>query len=147
MKKKHRKAFGNYVRWIADEMGLRDWRFELTFKEPTPHQNPADGNVRIASCEITPGRRLADLTFDPDIRNHESEELRETVVHELTHCLFGDLWDQMRRDLLQSMGQEGYDHFIASAERNLEHGIDATAVALAQHMPLIDWKNTGDEDE
>jgi hypothetical protein len=79
------------------------------------------------------------------MREHDKEEIRDTVVHELTHCHFGDLWDQLRRDLLGSMGQEGYDHFTNSAERNLEHAVDAMSIALAKHMPLIDWKQMGDE--
>lgn len=146
LKKKHRKAFGYYVRWIADEMGLRDWRFEIEWRDPEEDRH-VSGHVRGASCDPVPGRRMATLGFDDGIRKQDPEELRETVVHELVHCHLAPLWAQLRQDLLSPFGQETYDAFLASVERNMEFGVDALSVALAKHMPLIDWNNTGEEYE
>jgi hypothetical protein len=149
MKKKHRKALGHYIRWIADEMGLRDWTFDLIIAEPDPPANrdPEGKGVFGATCEPCPGRKQATLTFAPWKRNVPKEELRETVVHELVHCHFFGLWDTMRRDLLQTLGQGEYDIFIAGSERQMEYGVDAVAQALAKQMPLIEWSNTGEEYE
>ena len=145
MKKKHRKAFGYYVRWIADEMGLRDWRFEIEWREPE-EVDEVEGHVRGASCEPVPGRRVATLGFGEHLREVDPEDLRETVVHELIHCHLAALWAQLRQDLLNPLGQETYNAFIASSERNMEFGVDALAAALAKHMPLIEWDNTGEDE-
>jgi hypothetical protein len=147
MKKRDRKALGHYIRWIADEMGLRDWTFDLIVEEPPPrpHDDTDGEHVYGATCQPIPGRKVARLVFAPWHRQSPKEDLRATVVHELTHCHFFGLWDTMRCDLLQTMGQGEYDMFIAGSERQMEYGVDAMALSLAKHMPLIDWKYKGDE--
>lgn len=142
MRKRDRKALAHYVRHIADEMGLRDWSFNVVVEQPDTPENP-DGHQWGASCAPIPGRKGATLTFAPWTRDCTREELRETVVHELTHCHFFGLWDTLRRDTLQELGQSAYNLLIAGCERHMEYGVDAVAEAIAPRMPLIDWGNTG----
>lgn len=147
MKKKKRKALGHYIRWIADEMGLRDWHFELYVEESKiPDMNMPDDAYCIASCKPIIGRKLAELRFDPSVKYAPPEDLRKTVCHELEHCHFFGMWDMIRRDLLDHFSEQAYDILIAGIERHMEYGIDASADAIAKHMPLIDWNNTGDEE-
>ena len=138
MRKRDRKELGRYVRWIADEMGLRDWTLRIDIAQPEA-PNGADGMEWGASCAPIPGRKAATITFAPWQRNVDLEQLRETVVHELTHCHFFGLWDTVRRDILHPLGQTTYDVFVAGLERHMEYGVDAMAEALAPHMPLIEW--------
>lgn len=113
---------------------------------------PGRGSTRQRSC---PWSFLRSRSWPQDgdarvrrwNRKQDPEELRETVVHELVHCHLAPLWAQLRQDLLSPFGQETYDAFLASVERNMEFGVDALSVALAKHMPLIDWNNTGEEYE
>ncbi len=138
MRKCDRKALGKYVRWIANEMELRDWTFNVVVGRPDSPLNP-DGHEWGASCGPIPGRKAATLTFAPWLRDGSREDLRQCVVHELTHCHFFGLWDTARRDTLAQMGQGAYDVWIAGVERHMEYGVDAMADALAKHLPLIEW--------
>lgn len=138
MKKKDRKALSRYIRWIADEMGLRDWHFEVYFEKPKLKDQ--DDAICIASCKPTVGRKIAELVIDPMIRKADSEDIRQTIVHELVHCHFFGMWDSIRRDLLSQMSQDSYDLFTSNVERHMEYGVDAVADAIAKGMPLINWK-------
>jgi hypothetical protein len=139
VKKRDRKELGRYVRAVADEMGLRDWTLNLEVDSPDTPDGAPDGMRWGASCEPVPGRKAATITFDPCHREAQPEDLRETVVHELTHCHFFGVWDTIRRDLLRSLGQDSYDLFTAGVERHMEYGIDAIAEVIAKQMPLIEW--------
>jgi hypothetical protein len=140
MTKRDQKALGEYIRWIADAMGLRDWRFELELGDASEGQaERPDGSRWGASCAPIPGRKVATITLAPWQRDEERAELRQTVVHELTHCHFFGLWDTVRNDVLQPLGQLPYDIFVANVERHMEYGVGAMSDALASHMPLIEW--------
>lgn len=140
MTKRDRKELGRYVRAIADEMGLRDWTFELKTGDASEGQaERPDGSRWGASCAPVPGRKFATITLAPWQRDEDPGELRQTVVHELTHCHFFGLWDTLRNDTVGPLGQATYDMFIANVERHMEYGVDAMADALAPHMPLIEW--------
>jgi hypothetical protein len=136
-----RRELGRYVRACADLMELRDWTIGLAYERPeAPGGSAGDtGQEWSAALEGTIGRKNACLSIDPDCDGLPREELRQTVAHELAHCHFVALWHQMRIDLLARLSQDAYDVFIASAERNLEYGIDALADAVAPRLPLIDW--------
>lgn len=140
MKKKDRKELGRYIRWIADEMGLRDWQFDLVVDKPE-REDPEDFYT-IATCKPCIGRKMAEIRCDPVVRNIPRKHLRQTICHELVHCHLFTMWDLIRRDLLPQMGQEAYDLFTASCERNMEYGVDAIGDVIAQKMPLIDWPSS-----
>jgi hypothetical protein len=139
--KKDRKEFGRYFRACADEMGLRDWRFEVewadTLAKPK-YAEDAEGQLG-AQMNCVPGRRIGETIFTFEMRDYPRDDLRQTVCHELLHCHFAAMWHQARQDLLDRLGQDTYDVFIASFERNMEYAIDAAATAWAEHLPLIEW--------
>ena len=59
---------GRYVRWIADEIGLRDWHFDID-DEPPEDPEMYEGQQRLfADVCPTPGRRQAKIRVCEDFR-------------------------------------------------------------------------------
>lgn len=139
MTKAQRRELAKYVRAAADALGLRDWTIHLEEGTLPERKGVTEGMRWNAACESVPGRKHATLTFAPYFAEGSPTEVRNTVVHELVHCHFAALWHQARMDLLDHFGQQGYDVFVASFERNLEYGVDAVAEALAPRLPPIRW--------
>jgi hypothetical protein len=132
VKKRDRRALADYIRTIADEMGLRDWDVQL---EPEPC---GDGNA--AHMRATFGRKLAKISVEKDFKTAQTpEEQRDSIVHELVHCHFESMASMVRCDLERIVGQPTDQVFFNGFERQFEYGVDAMACALAKHLPLISW--------
>jgi hypothetical protein len=131
MKKKDRRELERYIRWMADEMELRDWTIVLA-DEPCSPENEGD-------CKPTYGQKLATIRLCKEFRSHEAERQRRTIVHELLHCHWNAAWDMVDRDLEKALGAQADLLFSVAFNRNAEYALDATAHALAKHLPLIDW--------
>ena len=142
MTTKSQQKFIKYVRKMANEMGLRDWRFEVYFEQdPSQGKSPADGvleNEWQAVCDPVPHRRVAELRFQLDAPEQDPQELRQTVCHELLHCHGSSMWTQVRVDLHGQLGQSPYDFFVNAFEANMEWHIDAIATAWAEKLPLFE---------
>jgi hypothetical protein len=151
--KKQRKSIKIYIRYCANELGLRDWTFQIEFlatesdlRDIDDHDGESD--VWGAACDPTKGRKHATILLGKPVLERllegSKDEFRQTVAHELFHCHLAPLWEHLRLDLYESraLGQQAYDLFIKSAERNLEYANDAMADAAAKALPLIDWKIT-----
>lgn len=141
MKARDRRELERYVRWVANEIGLRDWTLQVAVtKKIKRSPKTPDGQEWGATCRPTPGRKFALITFAAERRDDDLDELRQTVVHELVHCHFYGVWDTIRRDTLDLIdAQETYDTLIKGVERHMEYGVDAVADAIASYMPLIEW--------
>lgn len=146
MKKKHQKAIEKYIRFCANEIGLRDWTFVAVFNETAEdlrETDDHDGDVWGAACDPVRGRKVATIYLGKHvitglIEDGDREDFRQTIAHELVHCHFAALWEVMRIDVREQLSQSTYDMFIANAERNLEYGVDAVADAVAPRLPLIE---------
>jgi hypothetical protein len=141
-----KKEFQNYLRWIADHMGLRDWHFELFWMpgEEMPQggmdYDDQDGaTAPLGACSPTPGQREAHLYFDPRLRKEKRGEVREVVVHELLHCHFMHLREHVRTGLTKHLSQSSYDIFTQAFDMSWEYSVDAIARAWSMDMPLIKW--------
>lgn len=110
-----------YVRLCADRLGLRDWKLEVSRDEL--HSQRAVAQTRWAY-----GQRWAQLSFGDEFFEYSPEDQRATVIHELLHCHFGAACDAVVRNAKPRT----YKHFM----HQLEYGLDATAVAVADHYPL-----------
>lgn len=132
MTPRDRLALGRYVRRVADLMGLRDWTLNI-------EQEPCD-DENCAMCAPTYGQKRASLSFAPHFRHDDSaESQRQTIVHELLHCVFAAEQDHIRLSLLKHLGQSTYDVFNDAYRQMHEYAIDGLADAIAPHMPLIKW--------
>lgn len=123
-----RQALGEYVRDVADMMGLRDWTVGIASDPP----DDSDANAKV---DVPFGRRCAMIAFAPIWAERDPEGLRQTVVHELLHC---HLWtlDQRHCDLHSVLKESTYAiHHLAHHEA-LEIAIDSIAQAWAQTLPL-----------
>lgn len=138
MKKRDRKALSHYVRSIADEMGLRDWSFEVEIGEADVDL-PWETISADASIECVDGRKFATITFPDDTRERPRDELRETVCHELIHAHLNPACEVIRVDAKVGFSQATYEMMMAGFRRNVEFAVDALAAVFAPRMPLIEW--------
>lgn len=135
MTKADRAELGRYVRWLANELSLRDWELVLF------HRNPDDEDD-IATCDPTYGRKRAEISFRDDFRTQTPEVQRHTIVHELLHCHFAAMQEFIRIQTLKPLGQGTYDMFQGAYRQALEYGIDGITDGIAHRFPLIDWPAT-----
>lgn len=130
--KKQRKHLGEYVRWMANELELRDWTVTVSRESPV---NPE----YAATVDCTYGRKCLTIKFCENfLTSHTPEQQRSTVCHELIHAHFKAIqwaYNNLQTELSPSayrMGWEGIND-------QLEFGIDAMADAVAKHLPLPKW--------
>lgn len=151
--KKRMRAIEVYVRYCANELGLRDWTFRVIFKpdaEDLRNVDDHDGRNDVWGAALDPvrGRKHANVLLGLEVLDSlldgNKSDFRDTIAHELFHAHLTPLWEQLREDLYESklLPFPAYDLFIKSAERNLEFANDAMAEAAAKALPLIDWKKT-----
>ena len=123
-----RGELGQYVRDIADQMGLRDWTVNMMHGEPA--------NVKAgADCQVVFGQKVVDIRFRHDWHEMPPEDLRWLVAHELVHC---HLWTMSQRvcDLESTMGVMVWGVFDAAFTDALEHATDGIAREWSRHLPL-----------
>jgi hypothetical protein len=135
MNKRDRKALCEYIRWVANEMELRDWRFELM-------RNPC-GDDNLAVIHPVYGQKHATLYVCKNFRELDSPRQREVIAHELVHCHLAALQSQLEDDLRPALGEHTYSLFFAAAKRNIEYATNGLEMAIAKHLPLIEWPTKG----
>lgn len=131
MTKRERKTLAEYVRWVADQLELRDWTIHL-------EHIPCDPE-RAGEAECVRYRRDIHISVNHRFRDYPPEEQRETIVHELLHAHHEACWRMVQADLAEPLGKIAYYVFCDAYRANMEHCVDALAKALSKHMPLIDW--------
>jgi hypothetical protein len=133
MPARHWKALGEYTRWLANEVGLRDWMLHFD------HEPLATDSGHAAEIRTIYGQRdstislkrswAADALRDPS-------QARQTLLHELIHAHFDIHVRFVTEDLKRVMGQLAHGPFCATFERAAELAIDNISAAWAQHIPL-----------
>jgi hypothetical protein len=131
VKKRDRKALGEYIRWVANEMELRDWTFTVA--------REASDEAHDASVSITYGRKRAQIYVSADFRAFDPGRQTHTIVHELVHCHLDSACGMVRNDLEEHLGKQADRLFWDAFRRQMEYGVDALADAIAKHLPPIKW--------
>lgn len=123
-----RDKLGEYVRTLADAMGLKDWEYELDNKPP-------DSETADAGIFNWYGQRHAQIRVNPKWPEWTAERLRSRIVHELVHSHLHCL-DETIPNLKSLLGEPAYT--VASNFFNdlLETATDGIAVAWAATLPL-----------
>jgi hypothetical protein len=130
------KALASYLRVLADEMGLRDWRIHL-------HERPSrKGSGAAMNC--TTGRKIVEVWVNAKFAFDDPDAQRHYLVHELVHVHFWPL--EVERDDVAGQHDSAWMRDHAMRERRIEElGVDAMADLLAPFMPLPpDLKRIGE---
>lgn len=123
-----RQQLGEYLRELADRMGLRDWTINLM------HDTP-DNPQHAACIEVRYGRKVANISFEEHWAGNDPETLRATCVHELLHCHINQVRHPV--DNIQSaIGQTLYATTYDALTDYIEHATDAIATEWARTLPL-----------
>ena len=117
-----------YVRWCADEMGLRDWTCEYFLMPPESMQ--AEGLEGAIRADV---KREHFAIYLPPIwyakamgDDREQEAARQTVAHELLHCKFVEL-RQLVQHLETNLGDHAWGVFDSMWDDHEERFIDDLA--------------------
>lgn len=122
-------ALGDYVRWMADRLWLKDWTIILN-REPL---ESATGS--FAMVATTEGRKLATIQFCPLFANESAEVIKNTVIHELIHCSHRDTKDVLRCAMdLNVLGQQAADVLTEAFRVASEIHVDSMATAFAAQV-------------
>lgn len=123
------KALGEYVRWMADRLWLKDWTFTLD-REPLPSDHRA-----MARCTPTEGRKLASIEFSRGFLQRERDEIKNTVIHELLHAAHRDMTDVIRCVGNEHvLGQQAWDVWWETFRIAYETFVDSMANAFAAQV-------------
>lgn len=131
MTEHERQALYRYIRWVANEMELRDWTIELL------RETCEDGAYAVVYPTF--GRKIAEIKLTENFRELAPETQRHTIVHELVHCHLEPAANMVYKDLEDYLGKQTDQIFWNGFKRQIEYGVDAIAAAIAKHLPLIDW--------
>lgn len=122
------RKMGKYVRWMANELGLRDWT-------TTVHWNVLSDGDYQAHVECTYGRKHAIITLGKCWSGLSQEERRETIVHELLHCHLDAITVQAR-SVWNALGKEAAGIAEDDHKDRIEWAVDGVAANIAKHYPL-----------
>jgi hypothetical protein len=131
MRKKDRAALVKYIRWCGDELGLRDWTFEI--------QHVVDDQPNAARTVTLYGRHVACITFRDDFRGMSAEFQRMAVIHELIHVPFNVASWYIVKTLPDLVAPPVYDAFYGAFNQLDEMATDTLAEGIASRFPLIEW--------
>jgi hypothetical protein len=127
-----RKAVAAYLRQVADQLGLRDWSISV---EPD-HPNEAD---HAAAMWSDYGSRRMKVWCRADLIDLKPDEQRATLIHELVHAHLEGLDWYLEKTLPDLLGRPAWAGVKQAIQQHSEHAVEAIAVSIAPHFPLIEW--------
>jgi hypothetical protein len=123
------RTLAEYVRTLADALGLRDW--DVTLAEDHSMSEEVFADVRVPR-----GRKHATITLGGEYFTSSQEERRATIVHELLHCHFMSLEDLIEDTLPPLIGRPAFSMFRHGHTQIIEQGVEGVSVAIAHFLPL-----------
>ena len=128
MRRKDRKRLRKYIRWMADEMGLRDWTVSLA-----PDDFATEGAAADVLCLY--GRKYLTIRLNRDFAERRLEQQRHWITHELVHAHLWSL-DFTLNNASDHLPTAAFDLLQKCVNDNVEFAVDALAEVIAPHMPL-----------
>jgi len=120
-------ALLEYVRAVADSIGLRDWEIAIDLDStPAPDHE--------AEIGTTDGQRAV-VSVAADFWTSTQEKQRRTIVHELCHLPL----DRIRTSggiAQQAMSPDAYRLFEATIQAAEEHAVEHFARVLSPLLPM-----------
>lgn len=135
---------GNYIRDVADSMGLDRWHFDLSH-DPTDSDGHVGNGPTCASSQVDYTYQTLSFTIrfgDIFFENYCPEQQRHVVVHELCHIVetsrMGAI-DILRRE--DCISTQLWNHWYGHYDRERERAIDWFSSLIAPRFPFIQWEN------
>lgn len=139
MEQPRRRYWGDYLRDLADRLGLRDWT-------PFVYEDPAAEGC-IAQVQSTYGRKRFKIRFQVGFDRLDPEEQRQTCIHELIHVHFA-AYSLVEDEVRQTQDKQWLHRYLDVQHLHMEYAVDALADAIAPFMPLPPTEDDhGDEQE
>jgi len=130
MREKQFKELTRYMRWVADEIGLRDWTLTI-------RRSPLDiDDDAFARVDCTYGRRLATVTLCKDFAQLDHDVQRHCLLHELLHCHLDPLHSLWANAVPEVVGKAAWMIFDNASRQQIEFAVDALADFLGPKLPL-----------
>lgn len=129
------RALANFIRMVADKLGLRDWQF---FLEQKFMIDPPD---KLATTHIWGDSKTASLEFSKDFFELGPRMQVEIVCHELIHWHVEPGWRLVRAIAQDHMAPAAVDVFRTAFEQHMEFSVDAISCAWAREFPAINWNS------
>lgn len=121
------EALADYVRVVADRIGLRDWEI---------HFDPSPATVgRVAEVDVTAFRQEMNVRVCLGFGDLDQETRRHAVVHEMVHGHAAGI-DFTACQVRSWMPERTWETWHSLFERDLEVFVDAMAVLLCPLVPL-----------
>ena len=118
----------DYLRSLADQIGLKDWDIILGRDEP-------NGDDVLADVTCTTGQKSAFVRLSKNIQNETPEKQREVLLHELLHCHFDDI-DTAVYHAVEVIGGSAIELCRKIVKDRIEFATDAVAIVVAPFYPL-----------
>lgn len=135
MTDKQYRVLANYIRMMADKLGLRDWQF---FLEKKMMVDPRD---KLAGTHIWGDSRTASLEFSQEFFELGPRMQVEVVCHELIHWHVEPGWRFVRAIAKDHMAPAAVDILRTAFEQHMEFSVDSISCAWARTFPEINWKS------
>lgn len=133
-----------YTRDIQIEMGLADWQVRLVFDD-----HPVNESA-LAEVRMNVQRKSAWIRFSESFRDQSPEEIRQAVVHELSHLHLEQPWRLLAGAARRFMSADAWGVLETESDIQMEQAVDMFARVIApRFMPLIwpgDLKEPGQAD-
>lgn len=126
---RQQKALQRYVDRVKAMLGLTD--YEVVVKREPP-ANPG----HTASHKSVPGVNFSVLRFADGFFDLAAGDQRETVVHELVHCIFAPGQDQVRHILPDHLRGRAGEVFVSFWFQSHEYSVDRLSAAIHSFFPL-----------
>lgn len=132
MSRKKFLKLGAYLRETANQLGLRDWFFEMNYAPLS-----ADGDV-IATVRCIYGRKRASVRLVQDFAQRSKEEQRMVIIHELLHCHTERIEQPLRHGQAawKILGDSAADVLSDQIHLAIEDAVDGIAETIAERFPL-----------
>ena len=127
-----RKQVGEYLRELADQLGIRDWTLQVMHDEPSRE-------IVGAAVQCVYGQREAEFKFRRDFPTHTPEVQRSTLIHELVHIPFEQARQYADEVLPDLLGKPASLAFMEAWRQLNEHAVDHIARTIAPGFPLPPW--------
>jgi hypothetical protein len=128
-----------YVTRLRDDLLLGHWRIELEHLPPKPTEPDQDVELIDGQIESLREGYTAKLRVHANFRQGTPDDQRETIIHELLHLHFDQLFSDMT-DLIEGFAaKQAFEACDVLNRRNYERMTAAVAAAISPKFPLIEW--------